>query len=171
MLDNVLRVRYLRDMKYTANDIKEMLKDSDKAVLRGLIRIYSLQTASEQSVGDTMNLNGVGFSGADAKFLSSVAQQYIQRGTLTKKQIAFTRKNMMRYASQLAKVANGQIECPPLPTVRGQGNRRMPIPVPTTEPVMPPIMVPAKPKYLGPTSLPVDPAVTPDKPKMKQLFW
>jgi len=106
-------------VKYTKEMIQDMLAHSDKAVLKGLLRIYSLQTASEQDVEYTKEHNGVGFSGYDGNFMTSLAKGFIQYGRLTPKQMVHARKKMKRYAGQLAKIANGEIECPPLPQPRG----------------------------------------------------
>ena len=105
-------------MKWTKDAIREMLRKSDKAVLKGLLRIYSLQTATEQETEHTKEHNGVGFSGYDAEFMTSLAKGYIQYGRLTEKQMVHARKKMLRYASQLARIANGDIVCPPLPDVK-----------------------------------------------------
>lgn len=96
--------------RWNKENISELLQKSDKAVLRGLVVIYSLQTESEQECQETVFNNGVGFSGVDANFLSSLAQQFIKRGTLSEKQMVLLRKKMLRYAGQLAKVANGKIQ-------------------------------------------------------------
>lgn len=98
------------EKKWTKQDIAELLQRSDKAVLRGLVVIHSLQTLSEQECQTTTEKNGVGFSGVDAEFLSSLARQFINRGSLSEKQMVLLRKKMLRYAGQLAKVSNGQIQ-------------------------------------------------------------
>ena len=58
-------------------EIKDLLQKNDKAVMRGLVVIYSLQTEDEKKTEETSEHNGVGFSGVDAKFLSSLAKQVI----------------------------------------------------------------------------------------------
>jgi len=99
--------------------IQEILKASDKAVLKGLLRIYTLQTADEQAMEATTQHNSVGFSGYDGNFMTSLAKSLIKYGRLTPKQMVHARKKMLRYAGQLAKIANGEIACPPLPAIRG----------------------------------------------------
>lgn len=93
-------------MSYTKDQIKQLLLKSDKAVLRGLAVIYGRQTRDEQDSEFTKHNNGIGFSGFDANFLTSLAKQVEQRGYLTPKQMVYARKRMLRYAGQLAKVAN-----------------------------------------------------------------
>ena len=43
--------------------------------------------------------------GVDAEFASSLAQQYIDKGYLSPKQIVYTRKLMPKYAGQLSRIA------------------------------------------------------------------
>jgi len=90
-------------------EIKELLMKSDKAVMRGLVVIYSLQTAEERSAEVTIEHNGVGFSGVDAKFLSSLAEQIQKRGSLSEKQMFYARKKILKYAGQLTKISNGKL--------------------------------------------------------------
>ena len=90
-------------------EIKDLLQKSDRAVMRGLVVIYSLQTEDEKKAEETSEHNGVGFSGVDAKFLSSLAKQVMAKGGLSEKQMLHARKKMMKYAGQLTKVSNGQL--------------------------------------------------------------
>lgn len=110
-------------MKYTKEYIRTLLEQSDAAVLKGLLRVYSLQTVAERNAEHNTLHNGVGFSSFDAKFLTSLAKSYIKYGRLTEKQMVFARKKMIRYAGQLARVANGEIICPPLPGIRYSGGQ------------------------------------------------
>ena len=91
-------------------EIKEMLQTNDNAVLRGIVVIYSLQTEDEKKAGETIEHNGVGFSGFDAEFMSSLAKFILSRGYLTDKQLEYGRRKIMKYAGQLAKVANGKLK-------------------------------------------------------------
>lgn len=102
-------------MKHTKESIQELLKASDKAVYKGLLTIYSFQTHAEQDAEMTKEHNGVGFSGYDANFMTSLAKSLIRFKKLTPKQMKYARKKMMRYAGQLARVANGELEKPKLP--------------------------------------------------------
>lgn len=124
-------------MKWTKDSIRSILERDDRAVLKGLLRIYSLQTATEQAIENTNQHNGVGFSGYDAPFLTSLAKGYIQYGRLTEKQMKHLRKKILRYAGQLARIANGEITCPPLPGIKyhkqyvTQPDKIITVPVPT----------------------------------------
>ena len=92
--------------KWTKPEILEMLKKSDKALIRGLMTIYGYQTDEERVRGVTVEDNGMGFNGVDADFLTQIALSYQQYGRLTPGQIEWTRKKMLKYAGQLAKHAN-----------------------------------------------------------------
>ena len=68
---------------------------------RGLLVVYANQTADEQRVGATTEHNGIGFTGVDAEFLTSLAEQLEQRGSLSPKQNLVLFKKMPKYAAQL----------------------------------------------------------------------
>jgi|AntRauTorcE11897_2_1112592.scaffolds.fasta_scaffold00114_53 hypothetical protein len=90
--------------------IRQGLKSSDAWLLRGLVVIYGFQTEAEQAMGVTAEDNGLGFNGVDSEFLSSLAEQYMKRGTLSPRQIEFARKKMVKYARQLLLVARGEVQ-------------------------------------------------------------
>lgn len=73
---------------------------------RGLVRIYQNQTPCEQSASITQEHNGIGFTGADAPILTSLAKQYQQRQWLSEKQMAIVFKKMPKYARQLFELAD-----------------------------------------------------------------
>ena len=87
-------------------DIKDLLRKNDKAVERAIIALYSRQTESEKNQETTVEKNGVGFNGFDAKFFSSLAQQIQSGRVLSQKQISFARKGILKYSKQLAEIAN-----------------------------------------------------------------
>jgi len=95
--------------KWTKEEIKEMLKTNDKAVLRGIVAIYNKQTSEEQQIKETNVTNGKGFNGVDARFLSSLAEQIMQSNRLTEKQIVSARKVILKYSGQLANIANEKL--------------------------------------------------------------
>lgn len=95
--------------KWTKEEIKNLLMTNDVAVIKGLIRIFQLQTSDEQNAEFTKYNNGVGFSGFDGEFMTSVAKWFLDHGFVSEGQFKFVKKKMMRYAGQLAKIANGDI--------------------------------------------------------------
>lgn len=97
----------------TDKDLKALfianMQVHDAWITRGLVAIYEKQTADEQFVKTTKHSNGVGFTGSDAHFLSSLAQQYQYKGYLSAKQMKFARRSMKKYAGQLVKIVKGKI--------------------------------------------------------------
>jgi hypothetical protein len=86
--------------------LKAALEDGPSTAVWGLLRIFEMQTQDEQACNCTTYDNGVGFTGVDAEILTSFAKQFIQRGTLSKKQLALLQKKMGKYAKQLLTLIN-----------------------------------------------------------------
>lgn len=68
---------------------------------RALLRIYANQELDEQAAANVTKRNGVGFTPADAKLLTSLAKQMIERSWLSAKQWEILYKLMPKYARQL----------------------------------------------------------------------
>lgn len=90
-------------------DIKNLLIDNDKALLRGIIAIYNFQTEEEKEIETTNYNNGIGYNGFDAEIMSSFAKQIILKGFLSKKQKEIARKKILKYSGQLTKIANKEL--------------------------------------------------------------
>jgi len=90
-------------------EIKGLIETRDDAVVRGMLRIYGLQTESEQVCGGTHESNGVGFSGVDGGIMSSFTEFYNKAGFLSKKQMVIARKKILKYTGQLTKIANNEL--------------------------------------------------------------
>ena len=86
-------------------DIKLKLLTEDRWLYRGIQAIYSRQTPQEQMVADTLEDNGMGFNGVDAKLLSGFARDIDMYGTLFDWKLTVARKKMLKYAGQLALIA------------------------------------------------------------------
>lgn len=82
--------------------IKSQLATNPAWAIKGLVKIYTLQTADEQASDRTSHDNGVGFSGVDAAILSSFAKQVNSGRNLSPKQMAIVYKKMPRYWKQIA---------------------------------------------------------------------
>lgn len=110
----------LKTKKAKVEFMKIKLHDDDRWILKGLLTIYKYQTEEEKAQAMTKEHNGVGFSGNDAEFLTSLAVRLIARGVpsllaqsvaikvssfLSPKQEAILRNKMPRYANQLLTVA------------------------------------------------------------------
>lgn len=87
-------------------ELKARLSTDDRWALRALTLVYRNQTADEQSKQQTLEHNGIGFSGPDAEILSSFAQQYQRRGSLSPKQMNLLKRKIPSYASQVARAAD-----------------------------------------------------------------
>ena len=75
--------------------------------VRALVKIYSVnQMPDEKSAGATFHDNGIGFSGKDSQFLSSLAQGAIKYGNLTEKQLAVAFRLIPRYARQVIELSD-----------------------------------------------------------------
>ena len=81
--------------------IRSQLATNYAWATRGLVKIYTLQTADEQASDTTSHNNGVGFNGCDANILSSFAKQINNGRNLSAKQMAIVYKKMPRYYRQI----------------------------------------------------------------------
>jgi len=94
------------------DEIKEKLMMGDvRWIERAVIAIFNKQTENEKEVESTNMRNNVGFTGADAKILTSFAKQLLKNKNrhLSEKQMAIAKRRIVKYAGQLAKIANGKI--------------------------------------------------------------
>lgn len=91
---------------WTEDEIRRLVQENDKVLYGALLKLYGEQTKDEQDDGETKHHNGVGFNGADSRFLSSVAEFLKQRGFLTPKQKAAVRRKLVKYNRQLTRLAN-----------------------------------------------------------------
>lgn len=82
--------------------IKTMLATKPEWACRAIIRLYECQTPGEQCAESTVEQNGAGFNGTDAKILSSFAQQLLRynRG-LSQKQLDIAHKRLPKYSRQV----------------------------------------------------------------------
>lgn len=93
-------------MIYTKESIRTMLETNSRAVERAILAIYNRQTVSEKQSGETRQLNGVGFSGADAR-LGTYYAEWIGKGrNLTEPHLSKARRMVGKYVGQLVSIAN-----------------------------------------------------------------
>lgn len=93
-------------MKPTIANIQVFVKSklsTDKTwATKALVRIYKEnQTIVEQAKAETVEDNGIGFTGTDASFLSSLADQLIVKGFLSDKQMGHVFNKMPKYWRQV----------------------------------------------------------------------
>lgn len=86
--------------------IKEALADPH-VVAGAVVTIYRFQTPDEQAAMRTGHDNGVGFNMLDAGFGTSLAEQVLERKTLTEKQVAAARRMIRKYVGQLEAYGGG----------------------------------------------------------------
>lgn len=93
-------------MNWTVEKIRELLKTDDRAVVRALLKLYSLQTEEEKRGKHTDEHNRVGFSQVDSEFLTNLVESYLKYHRLTDRQIAAARRRVLKYAGQLLRTMN-----------------------------------------------------------------
>lgn len=96
----------IKAMKITSKEqligiYKTMLGANQAWAIRGLMVVYGNQTADEQQEGSVRVHNGKGFTPTDAKFLSSLAEQYKTKNSLSAKQVEVLYQKMPKYARQI----------------------------------------------------------------------
>lgn len=89
----------------TEDYIRQMVTTNDAWATRAIVAIYKYQTDDEKVEMVTKHHNGVGFSGADATFLSSLAQQVLAGRALSQKQLTYAKKYIGKYAKQLYQIS------------------------------------------------------------------
>ena len=89
--------------------IRTMLGSNIAWASKGVTRIFENQTADEQNVEETVEHNGIGFTGADANILSSFAKQVLKGRTMSAKQEAILFKKMPKYAGQLERMTKAVV--------------------------------------------------------------
>ena len=94
----------------TKAQIVELLSTNDRAVARALVVLNERQTLTERGSERTINDNGVGFTPADARMGTSMAQFYLKFGRLSAKQIAYWRKPNVRGVLRICKYAGQLVE-------------------------------------------------------------
>lgn len=87
--------------KQTQNYIKNKLASDKTWAQRAVLRVYERQTLAEQAANVTTDANGIGFSGCDAEFLSSIASRLVKGHTLSEKQWLYTHKKISKYSGQI----------------------------------------------------------------------
>lgn len=88
--------------------VNSKLDASQKNVELALLAIFKRQTADEQAAGSTAYSNGMGFSGADAEFGTSLAKAILKYGKLTPGQAPYARRIIGKYWKQLIEVAEAK---------------------------------------------------------------
>lgn len=88
-------------MQNERDRLLDLIKTKDEFAIGGLLKIYSFQTTDEQNINNTTEKNAMGFNACDAGFMSSIAKQFLAKGSLSEKQIPYVKRTMPRYIEQL----------------------------------------------------------------------
>jgi hypothetical protein len=110
----------IREAKF--EEAREMVLNnlclSNTWLARGLVALLNRQTSDEQASQNTRHNNGRGFNSTDAFILTSFAKQCKRwldgqskfNSPLSGKQLAIAQRKIVKYASQLTKVAQKKDE-------------------------------------------------------------
>lgn len=82
--------------------VKAALRTDSTVAKWGLLRVYRKQNEYEQISGHASELNGQGFSKIDSEILTSISRFLLNRGFLTKKQMAIVYRSLPKYWRQVA---------------------------------------------------------------------
>ena len=102
-----MKYNELTTIKARVAFLKIKLSSDYNWAVRGMLKIFEYQTASEQSSEQTHDHNNVGFTGVDANILSSFTKQVQKGRVLSEKQQAILFKKMPKYARQLERIVRG----------------------------------------------------------------
>ena len=88
-------------MSYTKDEIKLKLSTDPRWIERGLIVIYNRQTEEEKSIKETKELNGVGFSGTDSRYLTYCSEWLLKGNHLSGVHLQKVSKILPKYWRQI----------------------------------------------------------------------
>jgi hypothetical protein len=100
---------------WTKNAIRRLLEHSDLAVERACVALLDRQTDVEQASDATIRKNWVGFNAADAKRLSKAGKWVRSGNHLDGWFLKEARRRVVKYAGQLADIANEKEAVVPRP--------------------------------------------------------
>ena len=95
---------------WSKEEIAFRLKQNDTWLERAVVAIFNQQTTSEQKSEVSVENNHRGFSGPDAHRLSYYAKWILAGKHLSGPHREIARKRIIKYAGQLAKIANGGLK-------------------------------------------------------------
>ena len=81
--------------------IRDLIDSHNEHAIGALLSLYQKQNPDEQFGKYTNELNGVGFNSFVAGPMTSIAQQFLERGSLTDRQIDYVRRTVKKYVGQL----------------------------------------------------------------------
>jgi hypothetical protein len=93
---------------WLTDEIRSKIETDQPWLERALLALYARQTRDEQDSEETLLLNNVGFTGADAPFLTYCAKWVESGKHLSGRFLDDVRRRMVKYVGQLTRIANGQ---------------------------------------------------------------
>lgn len=96
--------------KLSSEEVQRKIQTDDSYVIGALIALYQNQTVDEQGKHCSVYPNSVGFNALDAGILTSIAKYYLNKKTLTTKQIQLVRLKLGKYAKQLSIIDFNPVE-------------------------------------------------------------
>jgi hypothetical protein len=96
-----MKVVQVNGVNWDKDLLTSLIQTSDLAVKRAITTLYEGQREDEKRQSSTKYQNGIGFTPADARFLSSLAKQIESGRELTVKQIAAARPRLFKYVGQI----------------------------------------------------------------------
>jgi hypothetical protein len=85
-----------------SNYVRHQLLINPNWAIKAMVKIYELnQLPDEKASQTTSHLNGIGFSGTDARILSSFVENFKKYGRLSPKQMVVVHKLIPKYVRQV----------------------------------------------------------------------
>lgn len=93
---------------WTRDQINELIRSNDRAVERGIVQLFNLQTADERRSECTTLHNGVGFNSCSARSGTYYAKWILSGRNLTGVHLEKARKIVLKHSRQLVDIANAK---------------------------------------------------------------
>lgn len=100
------------EKRYRAEDFKIRLMNDQNWIERALLVLFDRQTREEQAKEHAIVHNGIGFTGPDSHMLTYYAKWLRSGKHLSGKHLESARKRIVKYAGQLARIANEKMGDP-----------------------------------------------------------
>lgn len=94
--------------KARRDTVRKLIRENVHAAVAALAIVWSGQTEDEKASETTVELNGIGFTGRDGEFGTSLGNQWKEKGFLSPKQLGFVQKMMPKYADQIIRYFESQ---------------------------------------------------------------
>ena len=116
----------VKTQKQWKEELQKLLKENDKALMKSVIAIYHLQTSAEKHRQETLEHNGVGFTGPDAKVMTKIALGLLYKKGLTQSQVETARYRMPKYWKQLMMLSKKKLADELTPKEIAKTDRKIP---------------------------------------------